>query len=82
MAKELFKWKPPNENTIDFLIEFVEPPIEDNSEDGQIKKYRMANLYTSYNKIFTEDTSPIDILTKINSDERIQKRLFAEIYIF
>jgi hypothetical protein len=42
----VLKWKPPDQNTIDFLIKETRPPIRDR-KDGMV--YRRFKLYTGYN---------------------------------
>lgn len=62
--KQLFKWKPPSLNSIDFLIEFeknennndVLYPYKDESD--VIKQYRKVNIYTTgSNDSFNKKTS-------------------------
>ena len=43
--ERVLKWKPPDQNTIDFLIKETRPPIRDR-KDGVI--YRRFKLYTGY----------------------------------
>ena len=43
----VFKWKPPEQNTIDFLVEEGEPVIE--KVDGTLTKYRQFSLMTGFN---------------------------------
>ena len=48
----LFKWKPPEQNTIDFLIKYGKVVVE----NGQ--KYRELKLYVGYNSAQWEDIGP------------------------
>jgi hypothetical protein len=41
----VLKWKPPEQNTIDFLIKEIQPPIRDQRTN---KLYRRFTLYTGY----------------------------------
>jgi hypothetical protein len=53
----VFKWKPAEQNTIDFLIEEVKPPLRDTKNN---KIYHRFNLFTGYNQSQLEPISVKD----------------------
>jgi len=67
----LFKWKPPEQNTIDFLIKYV----------GEIKKdgikYKKIGLYVGFNPITTKDMT-IDEALRLRYDKNYSKAQFLE----
>lgn len=60
----VFKWKPPQENTIDFLIRFEK---DDKGEQYLVLKenkyYKMATLYVGYNPTLHERLTAMKFLT-------------------
>jgi hypothetical protein len=75
--KRVFKWKPPEENTIDFLIRFIEI-IESNINDVN-KKYMYCKLYVGYDENI--EIKPFDILNHRFEDNIYGIKEFAECYI-
>ena len=66
----VFKWKPPEENTIDFLVE-----IDSNSTQSNSKIYKILNLYVGYNPLQWEPITSIQYMTNkiIRNSEYIKK---------
>lgn len=63
--KNVFKWKPPHDNTVDFLIRVVVdangvPKIESKLDGGKNVQYKTVELYCGKNII---KTHPMDFLT-------------------
>ena len=70
--ERLFKWKPPEQNTIDFLIKFM----------GEIKKdgirYKKVGLYVGFNPISSKDIT-IEEGLKLRYDKSYNKAQFLEL---
>ncbi len=70
--ERLFKWKPPEQNTIDFLIKFM----------GEIKKdgirYKKVGLYVGFNPISSKDLT-IEEGLKLRYDKSYNKAHFLEL---
>ncbi len=66
-----FKWKPPEQNTIDFLIKYM----------GEVKKdgvkYKKVGLYVGFNPITSKDLT-IDEGLKLRYDKAYNKAQFIE----
>jgi len=67
----MFKWKPPEQNTIDFLINFV----EEVKIDGI--KYKKVGLYVGFNPLISKEIT-IDEGLKLRYDKNYSKAKFAE----
>jgi len=67
----LFKWKPPEQNTIDFLIRYV----SEVKKDGI--KYKKVGLYVGFNPITTKDMT-IEEGLKLRYDKNYSKMQFLE----
>ena len=67
----LFKWKPPEQNTIDFLIRYV----EDVKKDGI--KYKKLGLYVGFNPITSKNLS-IEEALKLRYDKNYSKEQFLK----
>jgi len=67
----LFKWKPPEQNTIDFLIRYS----TEVKKDGI--KYKKVGLYVGFNPITTKDMS-IEEGLKLRYDKNYSKMQFLE----
>jgi hypothetical protein len=70
--KRVFKWKPPEENTIDFLVRFIDKIEDDN-------KYMYCKLYVGYDE--NKEIKPIDILNHRFEDNVYGIKEFAECYL-
>ena len=68
---KLFKWKPPEQNTIDFLIKFVEDVIIDGN------KYKKVGLYVGFNPLISKEIT-IDEGLKLRYDKNYSKTKFIE----
>ena len=80
---KVFKWKPPEQNTIDFLVKEIEGIYTDKQTNRQYKKFK---LYTGYDASKWEDVSVQAGIKRIFSpnikntkDEDYQARLFKPI---
>ena len=69
--ERLFKWKPPEQNTIDFLIKFM----GDIKKDGI--KYKKVGLYVGFNPLTSKEIS-IDEGLKLRYDKTYSKAQFLE----
>ena len=70
---KVLKWKPVEDNTIDFLINFV----RDTDLNGEIYKY--CKLYVGYNQDLEID--PLKILKHEFEDNIYAKKEFGEVYL-
>tara|TARA_B100000900_G_scaffold410475_1_gene428344 strand:- start:2539 stop:5460 length:2922 start_codon:yes stop_codon:yes gene_type:complete len=70
---KVFKWKPVEDNTIDFLINFV----SDIELEGE--KYKYCKLYVGYNQDLEID--PLKILKHEFEDNIYAKKEFGEVYL-
>ncbi len=70
---KVFKWKPVEDNTIDFLINF----ISDIELEGE--KYKYCKLYVGYNQDLEID--PLKILKHEFEDNIYAKKEFGEVYL-
>jgi SAM-dependent methyltransferase len=70
---KVFKWKPVEDNTIDFLINF----ISDIELEGE--KYKYCKLYVGYNQDL--EIEPLKILKHEFEDNIYAKKEFGEVYL-
>ena len=67
----LFKWKPPEQNTIDFLVRYM----------GEVKKdgikYKKLGLFVGFNPVSNKDIT-IDEGLKLRYDKNYSKQQFLE----
>lgn len=70
---KVFKWKPVEDNTIDFLINFISD-IELNGE-----RYKYCKLYVGYNQDL--EIEPLKILKHEFEDNIYAKKEFGEVYL-
>jgi hypothetical protein len=70
--KKVFKWKPIEDNTIDFLVKFVGEIQEDSTK----RKYMSCELYVGYDQHL--DINPIKILNNDFEDNIYAMKKFGE----
>ena len=60
--EQVFKWKPPDQNSIDFLVEVAPEPVvaDKDPETGVVTDYRQFTLSTGYNALQQETISPMN----------------------
>jgi len=66
----VFKWKPPQQNSIDFLVEEMPETVVDKA-DGKVTRYRSFKLSTGYNATQWEMITPIQGL-KARYERRVR----------
>ena len=71
---QLFKWKPPEDNTIDFLVKIQQEDGKDKigykNVNGQVKKYKTLLLYVGNNS-YNKNIDPYDLVCeKRESDDQ------------
>ena len=76
----VFKWKPPEQNTIDFLIE-EDGQVQMRTDAGQVMTFRQFKLMTGYNALQQTVISPLEGLKmryeqKVSQDEEYAARQF------
>jgi hypothetical protein len=72
------KWKPPDQNTIDFLVREVLPPIRDHATNTV---YRQFDLYTGYSVTRSEPISVMQGLTLLYGSEQQRNAGVGDKYI-
>lgn len=80
---KVFKWKPPDQNTIDFLVKEIDGLYTDKNTNQHYKRFK---LYTGYDAKKWEDISVSDGVRRVfstnivnESDDDYQARLFKPI---
>jgi SAM-dependent methyltransferase len=75
-----FKWKPPHENTIDFLCEIANDVTVENTQHVNTE-HKLVNLYVG-SRPYPKELNPIDVLAdKVAKSNLYQKKLFASCYL-
>jgi SAM-dependent methyltransferase len=75
-----FKWKPPHENTIDFLCEIANDVTVENAQHVETE-HRLVNLYVG-SRPYPKEINPIDVLANnVAKPNLYQKKLFASCYL-
>jgi len=80
MGSRTFKWKPPRDNTIDFLVEF-EDDVNVNMTNVN-KLHRRVNLIVGF-RPGSDAISPLDVINQVKPADANQyvRRVFAKCYL-
>ena len=81
----VLKWKPPEDNTIDFLVVFEKDKNTEKNRiqyrsmpDGTVEEYYVLKLYVGYNPIFWEKITTLKVLK--NTMEKIEDKYIARLF--
>ena len=81
---ELFKWKPPQDNTIDFLVKIQQEDGQDKigykNVDGEIKKYKTLLLYIG-DHTTNKNIDPYDLIAESKASEEQKGSYVAKEFV-